>query len=62
MNLNRKQLEKVLKLLDSTGAENVTLEQHPGSGIGHILEATVTIEAYGHEGFFTVEITGVEDW
>ena len=63
MHLNRKDIEKIQKVLDKfPDITNFELEQETGSGIGSITLMTVFTDVNGVKGSFTVEISGVEDW
>lgn len=63
MYLHRKDLYKLVELLkDFPDVDIFEVNQTSHSGIGSITTVSFDQETNGHEGRFTIEISGVEDW
>lgn len=60
--VDRKELERVLELMDRFECADVELVQRNGGGIGYILNAHFETSIADTPGVYIVEITGVDEW
>lgn len=63
MIITKQEVQKILEVMEQfPEAEFFKLKQTGDSGIGSVLELTISTKINGYGGDFIIEISGVENW